>query len=171
LTAKTKDLPMPLTLPPRQQLFVDEYLVDLDARAAARRAGYSRAGQSYPQRLMRHPPIARAIAAAMKARALRTGITRERVLEEYARIAFADWRKLADWGPQGAAIKDTAALAEEAAAAVAMIAEAKAAADAGQLRLKTFDKLKALEALIRLLDAGSRADAAFALPPRAARPH
>jgi len=67
---------MPLT--PRQRRFVEEYLIDLNARHAARRAGFSPGSLSYPSRLMRNPEIARAIAQAMAEQAERTGITRER---------------------------------------------------------------------------------------------
>src|SRR6185437_1606987 len=86
-----------MALTPRQRRFVDEYLIDLNARAAARRAGFSPGSRTYPSRLMRNPDIARAIAQAMAARAERTGITRERVLAEYAKIAFVDLSGLADW--------------------------------------------------------------------------
>jgi phage terminase small subunit len=139
---------MPLT--PRQQRFVDEYLIDVNAQQAALRAGYSRRAKRYPAILMRSPAIRAAIDAAMTARAARTGVTRERILEEYARIAFADVRALADWGPGGVAIADAAALSDAAAAAVAMVGDNGTDA-APRLRLKTFDKTKALEALARLI--------------------
>jgi phage terminase small subunit len=100
---------------------------------------------------MREPEIVAAIEQAMAARAERTGVTRERVLAEFARIAFADLRGLADWGPEGAAIIEAAALSDDAAAAIASVGEATAD-DATNLRLKTFDKMKALEALARLLN-------------------
>jgi phage terminase small subunit len=139
---------VPLTL--RQQRFVDEYLIDVNAQQAARRAGYSRRAKRYPAVLMRNPAIAAAIGAAMAARAERTGVTRERILEEYARIAFADLRALADWGPEGVAFVDAAALSDAAAAAVAMVGDS-GTGDVPKLRLKAFDKAKALEALARLI--------------------
>lgn len=157
---------MPLT--PRRQRFVDEYLVDLDAIHAAARTGYSPKSRSYPTRLMREPAILEAVGKAMAARAERTGVTRERVLEEYARIAFADLRALADWGPRGAAVKDAKALDDEAAAAIAFVGEAGRGGKIN-LRLKTFGKMGALEALARLLDPRRVADGK-ARRPRAA-PH
>lgn len=155
---------MPLT--PRKQRFVDEYLIDLDARHAAIRAGYSRGARNYPTRLMREPAVLEALGKAMRSRAERTGITRERVLEEFARIAFADLRGLADWGPKGAAIMNAAALTDDAAAAIAFVGEVTAGGETN-LRLKTFDKMKALEALARLLDPRRRAEDGKALPPGA----
>jgi phage terminase small subunit len=159
---------MPLT--PRQWRFVEEYLIDLHAQRAAIRAGYSPLTNATPHKLLRNPEIARAIGEAMAARAKRTGITRERVLEEFARIAFADMRALAEWGPQGNVIVDADALSDDAFAAIALVSQ-----EVGEgeplIRLERFDKLKALEALARLLDPRRKFDASQAPPPRPDRPH
>lgn len=160
---------MPLT--PRRQRFVDEYLIDLDARAAARRAGFSPRTLSYPTRLMRDPDVARAIGKAMADRAERTGITRERVLEEYARIAFADLRHLADWDGDSAAFKEAATLRDEIAAAIAAVAGRDGPGGKASFRIKTFDKLKALEALARLVDPQRNADDLVAPTPLPDRFH
>lgn len=162
---------MPLT--PRRLRFVDEYLIDLDARAAARRAGFSPKTRSYPTKLMRDPDVARAIGKAMAERAERTGITRERVLAEYAKIAFIDLSDLADWDGAGVAFKDAAAVPEEIAAAIALVAELDAcdppegdAPDADhRFRVSLFDKLKALDALARLIDPHWNADVLAAPTP------
>jgi Terminase small subunit len=75
---------------PRQRFFVLEYLIDLDPKKAAIRAGYApRGAAGRGSVLLRRPEIAQAIHAAMDERARRTGITIERVLEEYARIVLA----------------------------------------------------------------------------------
>ncbi len=159
---------MPLN--PRQRRFVEEYLIDLDGKRAAIRAGYSPRMNCAPHKLLRNPEIARAIGREMAARAKRTGITRERVLEEYARIAFADMRALAEWGPQGGAVLDADGLSDDALAAIAFVAEE--IGEGGPLiRLERFDKLKALEALARLLDPRRKFDASQAPPPRPDRPH
>ena len=164
-----------MALTPRQRRFVDEYLIDLNARAAARRAGFSPGSLSYPSRLMRDPEIARAIARAMAARAARTGITRERVLAEYARIAFVDLSHLADWDAGGAVLLDAALISEDVAAAIASIGETvpveTTAGEPVPLRVSIFDKMKALEALGRLLDPTWNLDASIAPPPRASRLH
>ena len=158
---------MPIT--PRWQRFVDEYLIDLDARAAARRAGFAFSARSYPTRLMRDPDVARAIGTAMAERAKRTGITRERLLEEYAKIAFVDLRQLADWDDEGVAFKDAASISDELAAAIALVAELEAdePAQGGEPRFRVtlFDKLKALEALARLTDPHWNADVLAAPTP------
>jgi hypothetical protein len=79
-------------------------------------------------------------------------------------------RALAEWGPQGSFVLDADALSDDALAAIALIAE-----EIGEgeplIRLERFDKLKALEALARLLDPRRRFDARQAPPPRPDRPH
>lgn len=77
----------------KQQRFVEEYLVDLNATQAAIRAGYSEAtAKEQGSRLLTNVNIAEAIAEAQKARSERTGITADRVLQELARIGFSDLR-------------------------------------------------------------------------------
>lgn len=84
-------------LNPKQQQFVAEYLVDLNATQAAIRAGYSpkTAGvQGFD--LLKKPEIAAAIESLRNEHAKNTGLTVERVLTEAMRLAFFDIRKLAD---------------------------------------------------------------------------
>lgn len=84
-------------LTPKQQRFVEEYLVDLNATQAAIRAGYSsRTACEQASRLLANVKVSEAIAEARKKLAEKTGITQERVLKEYARIAFLDIRKAFD---------------------------------------------------------------------------
>jgi phage terminase small subunit len=85
------------------------------------------------------------------ARAARLGITPDRVLQEYARIGFADLRDIADWGPgeDGLRVKPSGNLAPGHAAA---IAEIVAAAASGKVyRIKLHDKKPVLDALGRHL--------------------
>lgn len=86
-----------MALNERQERFAQEYIIDLNATQAAIRAGYSeKTAYSIGQRLLKHVEIQERIQQAMKERATRTGITQDRVLREYARIAFFDPRKLFD---------------------------------------------------------------------------
>ena len=74
----------------RQAAFVAEYMIDLNAAAAARRAGYSaRTAEAQASRLLANVKISAAIAEAQAARAKRTEITADRVLKEIGLIAFA----------------------------------------------------------------------------------
>lgn len=79
----------------RQQRFIDEYLIDLNATQAAIRAGYSeKTANEQGARLLANVSVRSAIAEAQKKRAERTGITAERALAEVWKIATADPREL-----------------------------------------------------------------------------
>jgi phage terminase small subunit len=81
----------------KQARFVEEYLIDLNATQAAIRAGYSaKTAHSIGDENLRKPAIQAALQAAMDKRSERTEITQDRVLQEYARIAFVDPRKFFD---------------------------------------------------------------------------
>jgi hypothetical protein len=81
--------------------------------------------------------------------AARLGITAERVLQEYARIAFADLRRLADWGPDGLVPKKPEFLTDADAAAISEITTVGAATR--HHRIKLYDKKAALDAIARHL--------------------
>ena len=81
----------------KQENFVEEYLVDLNATQAAIRAGYSaKTACEIGHENLRKPHIEAAIRERREQIAAETGITQERVLSEYARIAFLDPAKLFD---------------------------------------------------------------------------
>jgi len=72
---------------PKQQRFVEEYLVDLNASAAARRAGYSeRTAFRSGQECMQKPAIVAAIAAKRAALSEQTGLTVSRVMADIAKV-------------------------------------------------------------------------------------
>jgi phage terminase small subunit len=77
----------------KQQRFVEEYLVDLNATQAAIRAGYSKhtAAEIGAENLTK-PKIAEALAQAQNARSARTEITADAVVRELGRIALLDIR-------------------------------------------------------------------------------
>lgn len=77
-------------LTPKQELFVKEYLVDLNATQAAIRAGYSaKTARKIGQENLTKPDIAERVKQALDARKEKVDITAERVLKELAEIAFA----------------------------------------------------------------------------------
>lgn len=83
---------------PKQERFVEEYLIDLNATQAAIRAGYSPdTAESAASRLLRNVNVAAAVEEAQQARSVRTEITQDMVLRELAKIGFADMRKLLKW--------------------------------------------------------------------------
>lgn len=82
---------------PKQEMFVREYLVDLNATQAAIRAGYSeRTAQEIGAENLSKPMIKAAIDEAIKARGERTGVTADRVIMEIERLAMFDPAELAD---------------------------------------------------------------------------
>lgn len=81
----------------KQALFVSEMLVDGNASAAAKRAGYSeRTAEKIGSENLRKPDIAEAIAKAQSKRLERNEVTAERVIAQLAAIAFLDVRKAFD---------------------------------------------------------------------------
>lgn len=81
----------------RQQQFVAEYLVDLNATQAAIRAGYSpRTAGSQGFDLLKKPEIAAAVATKQAERAAQTGIDAAWVLRRLADEASADMSDLYD---------------------------------------------------------------------------
>lgn len=76
-----------MSLTPKQSLFVQEYLLDLNATQAAIRAGYSaRTAYSQGQRLLKVVEVQAEIAAAQEQRAEKTKITAEWVLQKAAQV-------------------------------------------------------------------------------------
>lgn len=76
-------------LTPKMQMFVDEYLIDLNATQAAIRAGYSvKTAKQIGTELLSKPRVKEAIDKALAERSRRTGISQDRVLLEIAKIAF-----------------------------------------------------------------------------------
>lgn len=142
----------------KQQAFVDEYLVDLNATQAAIRAGYSeRTAEQQGSRLLRNVQVQAAVREQMDARAERLGVTQDDVVQALRAIAFADLRDVVDWGrEQDAAsglwsvfvrLRDSAKLGDEAAVA---LNELRVDAS-GHLTVRLNDKLRALELLGRHL--------------------
>lgn len=80
-----------------QERFVTEYLVDLNATQAAKRAGYSpRTAEWQGPILLRKPHVAAAIQARMDKRAERVDITADNVLAEIAKLAFSNTQNIFD---------------------------------------------------------------------------
>jgi len=129
----------------RQRRFVDEYLIDLNASEAARRAGYSaKTANVQGPRLLGNVSVAAAIAKAQTRRSERTQITQDAVLTELARIGFSDMRRFSTWGPNGVTLIDSDSLDEDAARCVAEVSQSTSK-DGGKLSFKLHDKVSALE--------------------------
>lgn len=131
-------------LTPKQKRFVEEYLIDLNATAAAWRAGYK--NPEIGRQLLAKNNVKKAIEEALAKRSARTEITQDRVLKELARIAFLDPRKVFKWGPGGVTLLPSEGLTEDEAAAVCEVSQTFSDTG-GSMKGKLLDKLKALELL------------------------
>jgi hypothetical protein len=79
----------PIRLTPKQQLFCDEYLIDLNATRAALRAGYS-ASTALNGQLMGIPKIKLYLQQRAQETAQKVQVTHEMVLRELCKIAFGN---------------------------------------------------------------------------------
>ena len=148
-----------MALNPKQQRFVDEYLVDLNGKQAAIRAGYSpKTAIMQASRLLTNDDVAAYLTEARKALSDRTAITQDMVLNELAKIGFADIRKAIVWrsnvtgmvqeedGTERLAVTNEVQLInsedldEGTAAAIAEISQGAQ----GVLKIKLYDKRSAL---------------------------
>lgn len=143
----------------RQELFAREYLVDLNATKAAIRAGYSAktAGQ-IGERLLKNVVIAKKVQRAMDARAKRIDITADAVLQELAKIAFAntlDYVRVLDDGSvvvdMSKATRDQMAALCEVTSEVYLEGSGDAAKEVKRVKFKMADKRGALVDLGRNL--------------------
>jgi phage terminase small subunit len=100
---------------PKQERFAEEYLIDLNASQAAIRAGYRGDPNTIGPRLLANVGVRSHIEALKAKRSERTQITQDRVLQEIARVAFFDVRKLYD---DGGGMKAPNELDDDAAAAL-----------------------------------------------------
>lgn len=145
-TPRAKD-----SLTPKQQRFVAEYLVDLNATQAYIRAGYSRKGaeQSACQ-VLRNPKIAALVAAGTAKQLDRAELSATRVLEEMRRLAFMDVGVLFDAAGN---LRPLHTLSPEDRAAIAGVEVIIKNAEAGDgktdkvHKVKLCDKVRVLEML------------------------
>jgi len=129
----------------RQRRFVQEYLKCPVAVQAAVHAGYSaRTAEWIGPQLLKKPHIATAVRVAQADRAERVGIDADRVLDEIARIALADPRRIVDG--EGKLIP-LHKLPAEVASALASIE----ALPNGGVKYRFWDKNTALEKLMKHL--------------------
>lgn len=134
-----------MRLTPKQKVFIEEYLIDLNATQAAIRAGYSpKTAEAIGCENLTKPNIQTAIDKAMAERSRRTGINQDRVLIELAKIAFLN--------PVDVIDMDAATLRGDAnrddTAAIASVKVKTIPTQNGNIierEIRTYDKLRALE--------------------------
>jgi phage terminase small subunit len=146
-----------MALTAKQARFVAEYLVDLNASAAARRAGYSpkTAGQIGDENLKK-PEIAEAVNAAIAKRSARTELTADAVIAELWKIGSSNMMDYVRIGSNGDPFIDLSALDRDRAAAIAEVTvedfkdgRGEDARDVRRVKFKLHDKKGALTDLGR----------------------
>lgn len=134
-------------LTPKQQRFIDEYLVDLNATQAAIRAGYSEktANRIGAQNLSKLD-IQAEIQKRRNKLQNKLEVTQERIVQELASIAFANGADFAKVKGNAVIIVPTDELPKEKLPAIAGIKENQYG-----IEIKLHDKVKALELLGKYL--------------------
>lgn len=131
----------------KQQRFVDEYLIDLNATQAAIRAGYSvkTANEQGAQNLVKLS-IQQKISERMAERSRRVGINQDRIVMELAKIAFVNIADVID--PENVTIKKGATTDDTAAIQSVKVKVIPTKDGEGVEReIKMADKIRALELL------------------------
>ncbi len=130
----------------KQQRFVDEYLIDLNATQASIRAGYSvKTAKEQGSQNLTKLNIQQAISEKMAERSRRTGVNQDRVVLELAKIAFV---KMTDIVDNQGKIKSTAT--EDDLACIESMKYKESESETGssvEREVKISPKLKALELL------------------------
>lgn len=138
----------------KQKLFCDEYLIDLNATRAYKVAypncKKDETAKSAGSRLLTNVNLQNYIAEKMKEREKRTEITQDMVLNELAKIAFLDIRKIYN---ENGSLKNIHDIDDDTAGAITSIESVEEFAGYGQDReqigynkkVKMSDKAKALE--------------------------
>jgi len=137
----------------KQKAFCEEYLIDFNGTAAAKRAGYSpKTARVMAQQNRESQAVIDHLGKLIQERSQRTQVTADRVITEAARIAFSDLRALFD---DNGALLPVNAWPNEAAPAIASVEVDELFQGVGAERtqigytkkIKLWDKPRALELL------------------------
>lgn len=136
----------------RQQRFVEEYLLDLNATQAAIRAGYSaKTAYSQGERLLKHAEVQRAILEAKTARSEKTGVDATWLLDRLATESVADIADLYADDGSVKPVKDWPLIWRQ--GLVAGIEVERIAEGAGTVtKIKISDRIKRLELIGKHID-------------------
>ncbi len=132
----------------KRKNFALEYLIDLCAKDAAIRAGYSpKTAKEIGYALLQDDRIQRIISTEIEKRKNRLDLTADRVLEEMAAVAFGSVTDILDWEGEEVKLKSREDIPQHALASISEIRLRE-----GDLHLKMHSKIKALDMLGRYMD-------------------
>ena len=149
-------------LTPRQRLFCQEYVVDSNAPRAYEAAGYQSKREGYvadacASRLLKLAKIQAYISELLEHKKKASGVTGERIISELAAIAFHRSKKTTtikdgiatvidsdDWD------EDSSAAVQEISGEATQIMGDDSSLVAKRLKVKTYDKVRALELLSKI---------------------
>lgn len=139
-----------MALTPKQKIFADEYLIDLNAtrayKAAYPKVKKDETAAQAGSRMLRNVKVADYIQKRMDERSQRTEITQDRVLQELAKIGFSTITDFVTIEGPYVKIKPTAEMPQDKLGVIAGIKEG-----ANGIEIKLNDKEKALELIGRHL--------------------
>jgi phage terminase small subunit len=139
--------PIMKALTPRQQRFVQEYIVDLNATQAAIRAGYSERGARVRGvELLTNRNVKTAIARTKEERRLRLELEADDVVRHLVEVAFANIADFATWTESKVRLRPSEEIEESKLVAVHSITNGP-----NGVTIRLHDKLRALELLAKHL--------------------
>ena len=145
----------------RQRQFVEAYLVSGNASEAYTEAGYKGRGATArvnASRMLTNANIQDALTERRAQLASAYDVTPERVIQEWARVAFFSLRQAATWTNAGLDLHDSVTLSDDVAAAIAEV-EIAPNEFGTKRKLKAHSKIAALRALSDHLDLFGNRDA------------
>jgi phage terminase small subunit len=148
-----------VSLTAKQERFVAEYLIDLNATQAAIRAGYSeKTATEQGSRLLTNVKVQQAITKGQNKTAEKLEITKDRIVEELAKIGFSNMLDYMRAGSDGDPYLDFSDLTREQAAALSEVTvedfkdgRGEDARDVRRIKFKLHDKKGALVDLAKML--------------------
>ena len=134
-------------LTPRQQRFVQEYVVDLNATQASIRAGYSPNGARVRgTQLLANSNIQDALGHSQEERRLRVELEAADVVRQLAAVAFANIADFVTWAERGVRLRPAEKIDQIKLAAVQSVTSGQHG-----VTVRLHDKLRALELLAKHL--------------------
>lgn len=137
---------MPALDNPRWEAFAYHVARGKTELAAYTEAGYNKPTMQAASKLLRRVELQKRVSELQGLMVARRDVTKERIIQELARIAFSDIRELATWNESGVTWKSSDQMTEEQSRVIAGVKQTMNEYG-GTTELKLYDKQRALELL------------------------